>query len=145
MGFEDDLKTRRAAIEAEVADLRTRVAQLEARLSSFDDIIRFYDPSAAVAAPVAPKGKRAALPLPPQLQRLNKTDAVFDTPREAGRPISTGECAASIGRQHGVDPADPALRRFSSHVSATLSALSKRDRVRQVPSSNGTLLWEVAV
>ena len=65
MGFEDDLKARRAGIEAEIAGLQARVAQLESVLSSFDDIIRFYDPSVTVAVPALAKGKRAALPLPP--------------------------------------------------------------------------------
>lgn len=144
MGFEDDLKGRRAGIATEIAELRARAAMLESVLASFDEVIRYYDPTATVAA--APtKARTAPQPLPPQLQRLNKTDAVFETLREAGRPISTGECTASIGQQHGVDLADPALRRFSSHVSATLSALAKRNRVRQILGSpDGRPLWEVA-
>ncbi|WP_188909070.1 hypothetical protein [Aureimonas endophytica] len=51
MGFEDDPKACRAGIEAEVAGLRTRVAQLKDALPSFSDVIRFHDPSAAVAVP----------------------------------------------------------------------------------------------
>ena len=144
MGFEDDLKARRASVAAEIAELRARISALEEVLSSFDGIIRFYDPSAAVAAP-SPKAQVPRQPLPLQLQQINKTEAVFQTLREAGRPISTGECAETIGMRHGVDPADPALKRSSSNVSATLSGLMKRERVRQVSSADGTKkLWEIA-
>ncbi|BDA85464.1 hypothetical protein Sa4125_30060 [Aureimonas sp. SA4125] len=144
MGFEDDLKARRAGVAAEIAELRSRISVLEGVLLSFDGIIHFYDPSAAVAAPL-PKAKISRHPLPLQLQQINKTEAVFQTLREAGRPISTGECAEAIGIRHGVDPADPALKRFSSNVSATLSGLMKRDRVRQVRAADGIKnLWEIA-
>lgn len=146
MGFEEDLKARRAGILADIEELRARVATLEGVLSSFDGVIAFYDPTAAASAPSpSPKPKRTALPLPPQLQRINKTDAVFEALREAGRPITTAECAEAIGTRLGVPGDHPALPRFSSHVSATLNGLAKRDRVRQVRSADGAKrLWEVA-
>lgn len=144
MGFDEDLKARRAGILADIEDLRARVATLEGVLSSFDGVIAFYDPTAAASAP-SPKPKRTTLPLPPQLQRINKTAAVFEALREAGRPITTAECAEAIGTRLGVPGDDPALPRFSSHVSATLNGLAKRDRVRQVRSADGAKrLWEVA-
>ncbi|EAS51321.1 hypothetical protein SI859A1_02136 [Aurantimonas manganoxydans SI85-9A1] len=143
-GFRGRSEGPRASVAAEIAKLSARISALEEVLSSFDGIIRFYDPSAAVAVP-SPKAQVQRQPLPLQLQQINKAEAVFQTLREAGRPISTGECAETIGMRRGVDPADPALKRFSSNLSATLSSLRKRERVRQVSSADGTKkLWEIA-
>lgn len=47
MGFEDDLKARRASVVVGIAELRESISALEGVLSSFDGLIRFYDPSAA--------------------------------------------------------------------------------------------------
>lgn len=145
MSFENDLKARRAGILMEIEELRTRAAVLEGVLAAYDAVIVHCDPSAAPLAAARQPKRRMPAPLPPELRRLNKTQAVFDVLREAGRPISTGECVSAIAASQGLATDDPGLRRFPSHVSATLIALLKRERVRKTTATDGrTLLWEVA-
>lgn len=146
MGFEDELKTRRASIAAEIEALRGKVVALEGVLAAYDAVLIHCDPDAVPAAVTSQPRRRTPMPLPPELQRLNKTEAVLEALREAGRPISTAECVSAIAARLGVAPSHEGLRRFLSHVSATLGALVRRERVRQATAVDGrTLLWEVAV
>ena len=139
------MKTRRAGIAAEIEALRSRAVALESVLTAYDAVLVHCDPDAVLATVASQPRRRTPVPLPPELQRLNKTEAVLEALREAGRPISTAECVSAIADRLGVASSHEGLRRFPSHVSATLGALVRRERVRQTTALDGrTLLWEVA-
>ncbi|MBO1909237.1 hypothetical protein KHP60_24020 [Microvirga sp. 3-52] len=83
------------------------------------------------------KQARQAIPLPPELKRLNKTQAILEALREAREPLSSADCTSRIAVKYGVAADDPALARFATHVSAGLNSLVKRKRVRQVGTIDG--------
>lgn len=145
MDFETELVERRAAIVAEIEGLRARASALERVLSSFEAVIGYYNPN---AVPVCQKKVRpsSGAAIPAELQGINKTAAVFEILREADRPLSNAECVAALVARHGVAANHPGLRRFSSHISATLNGLLRRGRVRQARGSDGrTVVWAIAL
>ena len=141
----EELKGKRTAIEAEVLEAEARIKVLREDMAAIDRVIRIYDPS---QAPVVPRPKRTravSAALPEALATMNKTAAILDVLREAGRPLSTAECINIIADRHQVE-LDPATQdKFTTHVSASLSSLVKRGRVRHAGTIEGNKrLWEIA-
>ncbi|ANY81253.1 hypothetical protein BB934_26070 [Microvirga ossetica] len=127
--------------------LALRIETIKEQVSAIDQVIAIYDPAHAPkdAAPVKPKRIRNSASVPVELNRINKTEAILEVLREAGGPLSTADCTKHIAERHGVSADDPGMPRFVTHVSAALSALLKRNRVRQAGTIDGHKhLWEIA-
>ena len=147
MNVEEELKRKRVDLLGEPEGLALRIETIRKQVSTIDQVIAIYDLAHTQNATLRTgyKEPRQAPPLPPELKRLNKTEAILDALREAGEPLSLANCTKRIASKHGVAADDPALPSFVTHVSAALSALVRRRRVRQVvPVAGGKYLWEIA-
>ena len=147
MSIEGELKRKRAELLGEVEELVLRIETIKKQVSAIDQVIAIYDPAHAqhLSSRMGHKQSRQAIPIPPALKRLNKTEAILEALREAGEPLSSADCTNRIAAKHRVAPDDPGLPRFVTHVSAGLNSLVKRKRVRQVGTVNGRKnLWEIA-
>lgn len=140
-----ELGRKKADLEGEIGELAARIQILKGQVAAIDQVIAIYDPSAPLAKEPRrrPEGRAAALP--PALASINKTEAILETLREAGQPLSSKACATMIGERHDLPSDDPCLPRFAQHVSASLNGLMKRGRVRQAGTVDGRQhLWEIA-
>ncbi|ANY83605.1 hypothetical protein BB934_35710 (plasmid) [Microvirga ossetica] len=147
MSVEEELKRKRAELLGEVDELVLRIETLKKQIYAIDQVIAIYDPAHAQSptSKMGYKQARQAIPLPPELKQLNKTQAILEALREAGEPLSSADCTSRIAAKHGVAADDPALARFVTHVSAGLNSLVKRKRVRHVGTVDGRKkLWEIA-
>lgn len=147
MGIEEELKRKRTELLGEVEQLALKIETIKKQVAAIDQVIAIYDPAykASLAARTNRKLARQEVPLPAALVELNKTAAILDVLREAGEPLSSADCTSRIAAKHGVEADDPALLRFVTHISAGLSSLVKRKRVRQVGTIDGhKKLWEIA-
>jgi hypothetical protein len=141
----EELKEKRTAIETEVLEAEARIKVLREDMAAIDRVIGIYDPSQAPAE-VRPKRKRAvSATLPEALAKMNKTAAILEVLREAGRPLSTAECINIIADRHHLELDHGTHDKFTTHVSASLSSLVKRGRVRRAGTIEGNKrLWEIA-
>jgi hypothetical protein len=141
----EELKGKRTAIEAEILEAEARIKVLREDMAAIDRVIRVYDPS---QAPVVPRSKRTravSASLPETLATTNKTAAILEVLREAGRPLSTAECINTIADRHRIDLDHATHDKFTTHVSASLSSPVKRGRVRHAGTTEGNKrLWEIA-
>jgi hypothetical protein len=82
------------------------------QVSASDQVIAIYDPTYALERAAAAKPRRAKdpRPLPPDLGRINKSEAIIEVLREAGGPLSTADCTCRIAERHGVAANDPSFR-----------------------------------
>lgn len=144
MGVEHERK--RVELLDEVEDLTARLAGLKEQVSASDKVIAIYDPAYTPEAPTAPKRnrKKTRPALPPELEDMDKSAAVLEALREAGRPITSTDCSAMIVAKIGIAEDAPGLSRFTEHVSATLNNLMKRNRVRAAGINGNRRLWEIA-
>jgi vacuolar-type H+-ATPase subunit I/STV1 len=136
---EEELKRKRAELLGEADELAHRIETIRKQVSAIDQVIAIYDPAhtAPSAARAERKRSRQVVPLPPELNRLNKTEAIFEALREAGEPLSSADCTSRIAAKHGIAAVDLALRRFVPHVTAGLNSLMRCNRVRQVGTVDG--------
>ena len=147
MRVDEELKRKRAELLGEAEGLAARIEAINAQVSAIDQVIAIYDPAYALERSAAARPRRAkdTRPLPPELGRINKSEAILEVLREASRPLSTADCTCKIAERHGVAANDPALPLFVTHVSAALNSLMKRSRVRQAGTVDGRKhLWEIA-
>lgn len=146
MRIEEELKRKRAELRDEVEQLVLRIEVINKQVSAIDQVIAIYDPAHKPSSAALPRRKQARqeVPLPDVLVRLNKSAAILEVLREAGEPLSSADCTNRIVEKQGIVLDDPALPRFVTHVSAGLSSLVKRKRVRQVGTLDGHRnLWEI--
>lgn len=147
MSVGEELKRKSAELLGEVEALVLRVETIKKQVSAIDQVIAIYDP-AHVESPTSRleyKQSRQAIPIPPELKRLNNTEAILEALREAGEPLSSADCTIRIAGKHGIAADDPAPPRFVTLISAGLNSLVKRKRVRQVGRVDGRKnLWEIA-
>ncbi len=147
VSVEEELKRRRADLLGEIERFALRIETIRKRVSDIDQVIAIYDLAHAqnATSSMGHKEPRQAPPLPPDLKRLNKIEAILDALREAGEPLSSSDSTGRSALKHGVAADDPPLPRFVMDVSAALSALVKRKPVRQVGAvGGGKHLWEIA-
>ncbi|WP_230533213.1 hypothetical protein [Microvirga roseola] len=147
MGIAEELKRKRTELIGEMEQLALRIETIKKQVAAIDQVIAIYDPAHrdSSAARANQKLARQEAPLPAALVKLNKSAAILEVLREAGEPLSSADCTNRIVAKHGVAADDPALPRFVTHISAGLSSLVKRERVRQVGTVDGRKnLWEIA-
>ncbi|SCZ12674.1 hypothetical protein [Microvirga guangxiensis] len=146
MGIAEELKRKRTELIGDMEQLAHRIETIKKQVAAIDQVIAIYDPvhKASPVAKANQKLSRQEAPLPAALVKLNKSAAILEVLREAGEPLSSAECTSRIASRHGVAADDPALPRFVTHISAGLSSLVKRNRVRQVGTVGGRKnLWEI--
>jgi len=144
---DEELKRKRAELIGEVEDLTARLQVINGQVAAIDQVITIYDPAYASqgSAPTKPQRPKVSQQLPPEFARINKSEASLEALRDAGRPISTADCASAVAERYGLPGNGPAMSLFVTHVSAALNVLSKRNRVRRVGTVDGRKhLWEIA-
>lgn len=147
MRIEEELKRKRTELLGDMEQLAVRIETIKKQVAAIDQVIAIYDPGHKASSAAKPNRKQARqeVPLPAALVSLNKTAVILDVLREAGEPLSSADCTSRIAARHGVAADDPSLPRFVTHISAGLSSLVKRKRVRQVGTVDGHKnLWEIA-
>jgi hypothetical protein len=66
------------------------------------------------------------------------------TLRQAGRPITTGECALAFAREVGLEQDDRRMGKIGNRFSQVLDQLAKTNRVRRAGTTeNHRHLWEI--
>lgn len=147
----DELKRKRAEIGLMVEELRAQIVELEHQQAAFDVVIRIYEPDYSPAAvPTAGRRRRKRDGVDPDglgelFDGVDRRNFVLSTLREAGRPITTAECALAFARTKGLADQDARLGRIGNRFSQTLDQLARANRVRRAGKADGQRhLWEVA-
>lgn len=145
----DELKRKSAVIGTEIDDLRKRISTLEQQRAAFDIVIQTYEPSYAAAALVGVARRRkgeGADGISALFKDFDRRSFTLRTLRQAGRPITTGECALAFAHEVGLQQDDPRMGKIGNRFSQVLDQLAKSNRVRRVGKVDGQRhLWEVAV
>lgn len=140
-GAVEELFKKRAGLTEQRQTLEQQIKQIDSDVAAIDQVARLFDPS--ILLTVAPR-KRAPAGRSP-FSGENLSAIALKTIREAKEPISTAACSAAIAMDKGLGEDDPFVATMSSRISATLSNLEKRGRVRQVGTVDGRKnLWEIA-
>lgn len=144
----DELKRKRAEIGIKIEELRAQIVSMERQQAAFDMVIRTYEPDdSPVGTPrAATRRKRQGVDeVSELLKHIDRRGFVLRTLREAGRPITTAECAQAFARETGLAEDDARLGQVANRFSQTLDQLAKADRVRRAGKADGyRYLWEVA-
>lgn len=145
----DELKRKNAEIGAEIDDLRRRISTLEQQRAAFDVVIRAYEPgySASTSPSVARRRKGdGADGITDLFKDFDRRSFTLRTLRQAGRPITTAECALAFAREVGLEQDDARMGKIGNRFSQVLDQLAKADRVRRAGMVDGQRhLWEVAI
>jgi hypothetical protein len=101
---DEELKRKRTELLGEAEELAARIEAINVQVPAIDQVIAIYDPAYSSERPAAAKPRRAkdTRQLPPALGRINKSEAILEVLREAGRPLSTADCACRIAERHGL-------------------------------------------
>jgi len=137
----EELLKKRAELTEQRQTLEQQIKQIDSDVAAIDKVARLFDPS--ILTTTTPR-KRAPAGRSP-FSGENLSAIVLKTIREAKEPISTAACSAAIAGDKGLSEDDPFLKTMPSRISATLSNLEKRGRVRQTGTVDGRRnLWEIA-
>ncbi|MGO4569827.1 hypothetical protein AB4Z52_33535 [Rhizobium sp. 2YAF20] len=144
----DELKRKRAEIDTKIEELRAQIVSLERQQAAFDVVIHAYEPEYAPAGTprATTRRKRQGVDAVSELLKdIDRRGFVLRTLREAGRPITTAECAQAFARETGLAEDDARLGQVANRLSQTLDQLAKTNRVRRAGKADGyRYLWEVA-
>jgi hypothetical protein len=129
--IEGELKRKPAELLGEIDSLAAKIEGLKTQIAAIDQAIVLYDPGHDPDS-AKPKRWRAenSSPIPSELDRIHKNEAILEVLRDAGGPLSTADCTTLIAPRNGAAPDDPSMPRFLTQMSAALNALTKRGRVR---------------
>ncbi len=148
MGIADELKTKRAEIGERIEAIRKEIAELERQQAALDAVITIYEPDHAASASRSRRAGRKANPngvLADIFNGIDRRSFVLRTLREAGRPITTSDCALALAKQVGLSSDDGRLGQIGNKVSQVLDQLAKANRVRRAGKVDGHRhLWEIA-
>lgn len=144
----DELKRKSAEIGAEIDELRTRISKLEQQRAAFDIVIQTYEPDYAVAASRTVARRRngdGADDISALFKDIDRRSFTLRTLRQAGRPITTGECALAFAREVGLEQDDPRMGKIGNRFSQVLDQLARANRVRRAEMADGHRhLWEIS-
>lgn len=144
----DELKRKRAEIGTKIEELRAQIVALERQQAAFEVVIQAYEPEyspAGAPRPTARRKRQGIDEVSELLKDIDRRGFVLRTLREAGRPITTAECAQAFARETGLAEDDTRLGQVANRFSQTLDQLAKADRVRRAGKADGyRYLWEVA-
>jgi hypothetical protein len=96
---DEELKQKRAELLGEAEELAARIRAISAQVSAIDQVIAYAPQGSAAAKPQRPRGSQQP---PAEFARINKSEAVLEVLREAGRPI--GCQLSGPGRRGRIDP-----------------------------------------
>jgi hypothetical protein len=149
MEIADELKRKLAALSKRIQEITREQLASQCQLAALDEVIALYEPGYVPEKAEAPRGARGyegcrrdqAL-----LSSVNKRQAVLQILRDAGRPLSTAECAARFAGRLGLADDDPRPGQIANRLSAALDSLAKAERVRHAGMVDGRrVLWEISV
>jgi hypothetical protein len=148
MSVAEELKVKRPEIGARIEAIRIEVTELKRQQSAIDAVIAICEPGYAVSAPRVRRGGRKAAasgPLDEVFKGIDRRNFVLKTLREAGKPITTADCAAALAREVGLPDGDTRLGQIGNKFSQVLDQLAKSKRVRRAGMIDGHRhLWEIA-
>lgn len=144
----DELKRKSAEIGAEVDDLRKRISTLEQQRAAFDVVIQSYDPDYRPDIPSnSPRSHRkrgGSGDISTLFKDIDRRSFTLRTLRQAGRPITTAECAKAFASEIGLGQDDHRMGQIGNRFSQVLDQLAKAGRVRRAGMADGHRhLWEV--
>lgn len=143
----EELKRKNAEIGAEIDDLRKRIAILENQRAAFDTVIRTYQPdyTTTTSPGVARRRKLdGADDISDLFKNFDRRSFVLRTLRQAGRPLTTAECASTFALDLGLDSKDPRMGKIGNRFSQVLDQLAKANRVRRAGMADGHRhLWAI--
>ena len=143
----DELKRRSIEIDTEIDDLQRRIVLLQQQRAAFDVVIQVYDPEHAPAAShgVVRRRSKGGNDISLLFKDFDRRSFVLRTLREAGRPISTAECASAFAIEIGLEQDDPRMGKIGNRFSQVLDQLAKAKRVHRAGMVDGhRLMWEVS-
>ncbi|WP_261321652.1 hypothetical protein [Rhizobium leguminosarum] len=123
MGIADELKTKRAEIGERIEAIRKEIAEMERQQAALDAVIAIYEPDYAASAPRSRRSGRKANPngaLAEVFNGIDRRSFVLRTLREAGRPITTSDCAVALAKEVGLPSDDARLGQIGNKVSQVL-------------------------
>jgi hypothetical protein len=127
-----ELATRRDGLKAEIA-------KIDEDIGALDRVLALLDPSYQPAN--APKRRRRASSL--GFSRGELSEGILEALRDASAPITVAQCAEALAERKGIPAGD--LTCFKSNVSAAMTYLAKRDRVRRIYNGDGrNVAWDIA-
>ena len=143
----DELKRKSAEIGAEIDDLKRRISTLEQQRAAFNVVILTYEPDYAVAAERAVPRRRkgdGADGISALFKNIDRRSFTLRTLRQAGRPITTGECALAFAREIGLEQDDVRMGKIGNRFSQVLDQLARANRVRRAGMADGHRhLWVI--
>jgi hypothetical protein len=140
-GAVEELLRKRGELTERRRTLEQEIKQVDNDVAAIDQVARLFNPS---ILPTTTARKRVPAGSNP-FSGENLTAVVLKILREAREPISTAACSSAIAGGKGLAEDDPFLKTMPSRISAVLSDLEKRGRVRQAGTVHGRKnLWEIA-
>jgi len=142
----DELKLKGVEIDTEIDQLQRRIAMLQQQRAAFDIVIGTYDPDYAPAAShgVVRRGRKGGSDISALFNNFDRRAFTLRTLRQAGRPLTTAECASAFAREIGLDSDDARMGKIGNRFSQVLDQLAKSNRVRRAGMADGHRhLWEV--
>ncbi|WP_313601076.1 hypothetical protein [Rhizobium sp.] len=150
-GIEGELKRKQREVGEQIERLKAEIARLQSQQAAFDLVLQAYDPNHIPEAGTAtgrrvPKNSQAASSgMRGIFKGFDRRGFVLRTLREAGRPITTSDCALAYIREQGLPDDDHRLSQIATRFSQVLDQLSKANRVRKAGKADGLrYLWEIA-
>jgi hypothetical protein len=143
----DELKRKSAEIGAEIDDLRRRISTLEQQRAAFDIVIQAYEPGYASTTTLGVVRRRkdeGADGVSALFKDFDRRSFTLRTLRQAGRPITTAECALAFAREVGLGQDDTRMGKIGNRFSQVLDQLAKSNRVRRAGMIDGNRhSWEI--
>ena len=132
------LVAKRSEVAGVIADLERRAAQRRADLVHVDAVLRLYAPELEPdCIPSRAVRRRNGWFKPGELVRM-----VLDTLRVAPAPMPTGEIAAAVMAQRGLDPADIRTGRLIGKLVNNALSRQAGDRVEKI-ALHRSVTWRV--
>jgi hypothetical protein len=133
----NELLDKRAELAARRDTLKADLAKLDDDLLGLDRVLALFDPD------YQPATGRRRRKTGDGFSRGELSEGILEALRDASEPITVAQCAEALAERKGI-PAEN-LTRFKANVSAAMTYLAKRNRVRRIHNGDGrNVAWEVA-
>jgi hypothetical protein len=152
MSVADELKHKRAELESRLLEIAKEQMELQKLVTALDLVIGTFDPDYQVASIAGPariararKPRGLSAEAKAAIGRVNKRQAFLEVFREAGKPITTTDCASKFAAKLGITSEESEMAQIAHRLSAVLTQLTNAGLVRQSgPFEGRKYLWEVA-
>lgn len=134
------LVARRAELAGEMHTLQARLNQIQADLSSLDDVIKQFDPDYQLAT-IRPRYRKQVSP--GEVASISR--AVLDTLRRAGEAMTAKAVAQAIMTERGLNLTDRALvRSMAKRVDMALRYQRTNGMVGEFQGPDMSLRWRIS-